>query len=90
MDHIVYLDKKSNELEQIILGKQDIILRGATGRKLPYGRVTVDDDLYLCNKYRKKYFLGVGVEKNWTSDNPSWPQSLSHVNPNKYRSDMLA
>lgn len=49
MDHIVYLDKKSNELEHILSGKQDIILRGATGRKLPYGRANTNDILYLCN-----------------------------------------
>lgn len=49
MDHVVYLDYKSQELENIVNHKKDIILRGATGRKLPYNRVSVGDNLYLCN-----------------------------------------
>ena len=49
MDHIVFLDKKSKELENILLMKKDVIVRGATGRKLPYGRVSIGDILYLVN-----------------------------------------
>lgn len=49
MDHIVYLDFKSQELTNVLNHKKDIILRGATGRKLPYNRVAVGDQLYLCN-----------------------------------------
>ncbi|QMS85298.1 hypothetical protein [Candidatus Xianfuyuplasma coldseepsis] len=49
MDHIVYLDYKSEELNHLIDGTKDIILRGATGRKLPYGRVAIDDTLYFVN-----------------------------------------
>ena len=49
MDHIVYLDKQSNELQNLIDGSKDIILRGATGRKLPYGRCNVGDNLYFVN-----------------------------------------
>jgi len=48
MDHLVYLDYKSKELNSIILGAKDVILRGATGRKLPYGRVKFGDTLYFC------------------------------------------
>jgi len=48
MDHLVYLDFKSKELESLMNGKKDIILRGATGRKLPYGRVKEKDVLYFC------------------------------------------
>jgi hypothetical protein len=49
MDHIVYLDAKANELESLLSGKKTMIIRGATGRKLPYGRVNVDDTLYFIN-----------------------------------------
>ena len=48
MDHIVYLDHKSNELGSLINQQKDIILRGATGRKLPYNRVQTGDALYFC------------------------------------------
>lgn len=49
MDHIVYLDKKSNELENLLLKQKDIVLRGATGRKLPYGRCEAGDTLFFVN-----------------------------------------
>jgi hypothetical protein len=49
MDHIVYLDYQSKELQFILNNEKNIILRGATGRKLPYGRVQENDVLYFVN-----------------------------------------
>lgn len=49
MDHVVYTDAKSQELEKLIKGEKTMIIRGATGRKLPYGRVNIGDILYLIN-----------------------------------------
>jgi len=47
MDHVVYVDAKSNELSEILKGKKAMIIRGAAGRKMPYGRVSKNDILYL-------------------------------------------
>lgn len=47
MDHIVYCDSKAKELEKLLRGVKTMILRGAAGRKLPHGRVTEGDVLYL-------------------------------------------
>ncbi len=47
MDHVVYLDAKSNEYEKLLDGSKTMIIRGATGRKLPYGRVNEGDVLYF-------------------------------------------
>ena len=47
MDHIVYLDSKAKELEHLENGQKSMIIRGATGRKLPYGRVNKADVLYF-------------------------------------------
>ena len=49
MDHVVYVDAKAKakDLEEILSGKRLMIIRGATGRKLPYGRVDTGDELYL-------------------------------------------
>ncbi len=47
MDHVVYLDHKANELEKLLSGQKTMIIRGATGRKMPYGRVEMDDTLYF-------------------------------------------
>jgi hypothetical protein len=49
MDHVVYLDAKSNEFEKLLDGSKTMIIRGATGRKLPYGRVNKGDVLYFIN-----------------------------------------
>ena len=38
MDNIVYLDFKAKELDNLIAGKKTMIIRGATGRKLPAER----------------------------------------------------
>ena len=47
MDHVVYLDRKARELENLTDGKKTKIIRGAMGRKLPYGKVFKDDVLYF-------------------------------------------
>lgn len=47
MDHIVYVDAKARELEKLLAGEKTMIVRGATGRKLPYGRVESGDCLFL-------------------------------------------
>ncbi len=47
MDHVVYLDAKANELENLLNGSKTMIIRGAAGRKLPYGRVFEGDVLYF-------------------------------------------
>jgi hypothetical protein len=49
MDHVVYLDAKSNEFEKLRDGSKTMIIRGATGRKLPHGRVNNGDILYFIN-----------------------------------------
>jgi hypothetical protein len=47
MDHVVYVDAKAGELKKLLEGKKSMLIRGAAGRKMPYGRVNVDDTLYL-------------------------------------------
>jgi len=49
MDHVVYVDAKAKEMEKLLKGKKTMIIRGAAGRKLPYGRVNVEDILYFIN-----------------------------------------
>lgn len=49
MNHVVYLDAKANEIEKIFTNKKTMIIRGATGRKVPYGLVNIGDILYFIN-----------------------------------------
>jgi hypothetical protein len=53
MDHVVYLDTAAKEMVNILAGKKTMILRGATGRKMPYGRVEAGDMLYFLNNDAK-------------------------------------
>jgi len=39
MDHIVYLETAANEIARLLNSTKTMIIRGAAGRKLPYGRV---------------------------------------------------
>jgi hypothetical protein len=47
MDHVVYLDNQAKELENLLSESKTMIIRGATGRKLPHGRVDQGDVLYF-------------------------------------------
>lgn len=49
MNHVVYLDAQAKELENLLSGSKTMIIRGATGRKLPHGRVDAGDMLYFIN-----------------------------------------
>lgn len=49
MDHIVYLDYKSKELELIVSWNKTMLIRWAMWRKLPYWRVSVWDKLFFIN-----------------------------------------
>lgn len=49
MDHIVYLDTKAKEFEKLKDNSKLMIIRGAAGRKMPYGRVYENDVLYFIN-----------------------------------------
>lgn len=47
MEHIAYCDKKAKELEKLFNGSKSMLIRGAAGRKIPYGRVNEGEKIYL-------------------------------------------
>lgn len=47
MDHVVYVDAREKDLEKIIAGTKQMIIRGAMGRKLPYGLANTGDRLFF-------------------------------------------
>ena len=61
MDHIVYLDSKANELKNLLDGSKSMIIRGATGRKLPHGRVHEGDALFFINNNAEGQVKAKGV-----------------------------
>lgn len=84
MDHVVYLDARSNELENLLSGKKKMIIRGATGRKLPYGRVSESDNLYFLNNNGEREILATAkVRSVFNSEKLSEQESIDLVNKNQ-------
>lgn len=80
MDHVVYLDAKANELERLLDGRKTMIIRGATGRKLPYGRVSEGDILYFINNNGEGVIKAKAVVNTvYDSDQMSSEESIALV-----------
>ncbi len=47
MEHIAYCDAKEKELQSLLDGTKTMLIRGAAGRKLPHGRVSEGEVIYL-------------------------------------------
>jgi hypothetical protein len=50
MVHLVYCDDKEKVLEKILDGTKTMIIRAATGRKIPHSRVFKGETLYFMKK----------------------------------------
>ncbi len=50
MVHLVYCDDKEEVLDKIICGTKTMVVRGATGRKIPHSRVFAGETLYFMKK----------------------------------------
>lgn len=61
MDHVVYLETAANEMARLLNGAKTMIIRGAAGRKLPYGKVQPGDALYFVNNDGKGVIEARGV-----------------------------
>jgi hypothetical protein len=61
MDHVVFLDTKAREMENLVKGNKSMIIRGAVGRKLPHGRVNEGDVLYFVNNNGESEVKARGV-----------------------------
>lgn len=80
MDHLVYLDAKARELDNLITGNKSMIIRGAAGRKLPYGRVSEGDILYFINNNGEAEVKARGVVSSvFNSDKLSVEESFETV-----------
>ena len=84
MDHVVYLDSKADELGKLCRGEKTMLIRGATGRKMPYGRVHAGDILYLLeNNGTGKVTAKVDVISVYNSEKMDRDQSVALVNENQ-------
>lgn len=86
MDHVVYVDHKAEELEKLISGEKTIIIRGATGRKLPYGRVLEGDKLYFIRNNGEGLVRAKAVVKHvLNSEKMTKEESIKLVDKNAER-----
>jgi len=80
MDHVVYLDAKAKELENLINGNKSMIIRGAKGRKPPYGKVNEGDVLYFINNNGEVEVKARGVVSSvFNSDKLSEEESFETI-----------
>ena len=81
MDHVVYLDANAKELDLLLSNQKTMIIRGATGRKMPYGRVNQGDILYFINNNAEGAIRAMAIVKNVNnSDKLTEEESAQLVN----------
>lgn len=95
MDHVVYLEAKENELDKLKSGLKSMIIRGATGRKLPHGRVfpgevlwfveNSGDGLVRCCARVKKVFSSEKLTEEESQKLISDHQSMLYLTPNQVK-----
>lgn len=84
MDNVVYLDYRAKELDNIRKGRKCMIIRGAMGRKLPYGRVKQGDVLYFVENNGNGLIKGQAtVDSVFNSDKLTEEQSIEIVEQNQ-------
>ncbi len=84
MDHVVYVDAKANEMEKLLAETKKMIIRGAAGRKMPYGRVNVGDKLYFINNNSEGLIKTSGTVDNvFNSEKMSKEESTTLVDNNQ-------
>jgi hypothetical protein len=83
-DHVVYLDTKAKEFEKLLNNSKSMIIRGATGRKVPYGIVEKGDSLYFINNNGEGKIIGNAiVESVFNSEKMSPEESTKLVDSNQ-------
>jgi hypothetical protein len=90
MDHVVYADAKARELEKLLSGEETMIVRGATGRKLPYGRVEPGDCLFFIeNNGDGIVRASATVDTVFNSDKLSEEQSAALLRSNQAKLKLI-
>jgi len=62
MVHLVYCDDKEKVLEKILDGSKTMIIRAASGRKIPHSRVFAGEQLYFMKKGTAKISAAATVK----------------------------
>lgn len=79
MDHVVYVEASSKEMDKLLNGSKKMILRGAAGRKLPYGRVNEGDMLYFTNNNGEGTIKAKAMVKNVYNSEKLGPEESAAI-----------
>lgn len=91
MDHVVYLDTKVDEISKLLEREKTMIIRGAAGRKMPYGRVCSGDILYFLNNNGEGVVEARGVVCDvLNSEKMDQEQSIDLVNAHEDQLQLTA
>lgn len=83
MEHLAYCDAKAKELENLLNGSKIMLIRGATGRKLPYGKVNLGEIIYLIENNGIGIIKAKGIVSNVINSEKMTPeQSEDLINQN--------
>lgn len=85
MVHLVYCDDKEKVLDKIKTGAKTMIIRGASGRKIPHSRVFEGETLYFLEKGTKKIDTRATVKsvKNYVKLNDDEINQIINDNQDK-------
>jgi hypothetical protein len=91
MDHVVYVDAKAGEMEKLVNDEKKIIIRGAAGRKMPYGRVNPGDMLYLINNNAEGAIKAKAIVTDvFNSEKMTREESIALVEKNQDKLNLTA
>ena len=79
MEHLVYLDHQAKEFEKLKHNEKSKIIRGATGRKLPYGRVFEDEVLYFVENDGSLKIKAKAIVKSVFNSEPLTPEASKSI-----------
>lgn len=79
MEHIVYCDAKAKELHNLLNGSKTMLIRGATGRKLPHGRVTEGEIVYLLENDSSGIIRAKGIVSSAFHSDKLTPEECERI-----------
>lgn len=79
MVHVVYLNDKEKDLDKILSGEKTMVIRGASGRKIPHSRVFEKETLYFMEKGSFTIALTAVVKKVYTYTKIDLDESLEII-----------
>ncbi|OPY28732.1 MAG: hypothetical protein A4E28_01342 [Methanocella sp. PtaU1.Bin125] len=77
MDHVVYVSRSLKELDKLIAGGRSMLVRGSTGKKVPYGKVNAGDRLFFATGNSTRNVVKAAASAGEVYDSPK----LSGIEP---------